>query len=32
MSKDNCDIINLGKWLLDLISDIFYCNCKKANS
>ena len=32
MSKDNCDIINLGRWLLDLISDILGCNCKKENS
>ena len=29
MSNDNCDIINFGRWLLDFISDIFGCNCKK---
>jgi hypothetical protein len=29
MCKDNCDIINLGRWLLNLISDIIGCNCKK---
>ncbi len=29
MSKDNCEIINLGKWLLDIISNIMDCNCKK---
>ena len=28
MSNDNCDIINLGRWLLDIISDIIGCNCK----
>lgn len=32
MSKDNCDIINLGRWFSELISDIMGCNCKKANS
>ena len=30
--KNNCDIINFGKWLLDSISDIMGCNCKKANT
>jgi hypothetical protein len=29
MSKDNCDIINLGRWFLDWISDILGCSCKK---
>jgi hypothetical protein len=29
MSKDNCEIIDVGRWLLDLISDMFGCNCKK---
>lgn len=29
MSKDNCDIVNIGRWFLDLISDILGCNCKK---
>lgn len=28
MSKDNCDIIDIGRWLLDVISDIYGCNCK----
>ena len=32
MSKDNCDIINLGRWFLEWISDILGCNCKKANT
>ena len=27
--KDNCDIINLGQWLLDIISNMLGCNCKK---
>ena len=27
--KDNCDIVNLGKLLLDIISNIMGCNCKK---
>jgi hypothetical protein len=27
--KENCEIIDVGRWLLDLISDIFGCNCKK---
>ena len=30
MSKDNCDILNLSRWFLDLISDIMGCNCKKS--
>jgi hypothetical protein len=30
--KDNCEIIDVGRWLLDLISDIFGCNCKKTNT
>ena len=29
MSKDNCDIVNIGRWFLDLISDMMGCNCKK---
>ena len=28
--KDTCEIIDVGRWLLDLISDIFGCNCKKS--
>ena len=32
MSKNNCDIINLSHWFLDLISNILDCNCKKANN
>ena len=28
MSKDNCDLINLSRWLLDIVSDIMDCNCK----
>jgi hypothetical protein len=31
MSKDNCDIVNLGRWLLDCISDIMGCNCKNQD-
>jgi hypothetical protein len=30
MSKDNCDILNLSHWFLDLSSDIMGCNCKKS--
>jgi|SoiMethySBSTD1v2_1073268.scaffolds.fasta_scaffold22352_8 hypothetical protein len=29
MSKENCDILDIGRWLLDIISDIMGCNCKK---
>jgi hypothetical protein len=29
MNNGNCDIINFGQWLLDIISDMFGCNCKK---
>jgi hypothetical protein len=29
MSKDNCEIVDIGRWLLDWISDILGCNCKK---
>jgi hypothetical protein len=29
MNKNNCDIINLSHWFLDLISNIMDCNCKK---
>jgi hypothetical protein len=25
----DCDLINIGRWFLDLISDIMGCNCKK---
>ena len=31
MSKDNCDILNFGEWLLDIISDMMGCNCNKSN-
>ena len=29
MSNDNCDIINLGRWFLDLIFDLMGCDCRK---
>jgi hypothetical protein len=29
MNNDNCNIINFGQWLLDIISDVLGCNCKK---
>ena len=32
MSKENCDIIDIGRWLLDIISDMMGCNCKKAKA
>ena len=31
MGKDNCDILNLGRWVLNLISDIMGCHCKNQH-
>ena len=31
-NEGNCDIIKKGQWLLDIISDMFGCNCKKTNT
>lgn len=28
MNNDSCDIIDISKWLLDIISNILGCNCK----
>ena len=32
MSKENCDIINLGRWFLDLIYHIVGCDCKNPKT
>jgi hypothetical protein len=28
MNNNNCDIIDIGRWLLDIISNIMECNCR----
>jgi hypothetical protein len=30
MSKDNCDLKDIGRWLLNILYDIMDCDCKKC--